>query len=55
MTVAPIDAATRARFVAATHLVRDRLARALGDEPIAHALAGAAAAAPPSAHPSSPA
>jgi len=46
MTVAAIDTATRARFVAATHLVRDRLARALGDEPIVRALAAAAAAAP---------
>jgi len=45
MTVAQIDAATRARFVSATHLVRDRLARALGDEPIVRALAAAAAAA----------
>jgi TRAP-type C4-dicarboxylate transport system substrate-binding protein/DNA-binding MarR family transcriptional regulator len=48
MTVAPIDAATRARFVAATHLVRDRLSRALGDEPVVRALAAAAAAAHPS-------
>jgi len=46
MTVAPIDDAVRARFVAATQLVRDRLSRALGDEPIARALAAAAAARP---------
>jgi TRAP-type C4-dicarboxylate transport system substrate-binding protein len=51
MTVAPIDDAVRARFVAATHLVRDRLSRALGDEPIARALAAAAAARSPQPRP----
>jgi len=46
MTVELLDDAQRARFVAATRLVHDRLARALGDEPLARAIAAAQAARP---------
>jgi TRAP-type C4-dicarboxylate transport system substrate-binding protein len=46
MTVDRLDEHARARFVAATRLVHDRLSRALGDEPIARALAAAEAARP---------
>lgn len=46
MTVDRLDERARARFVAATHLVHDRLSRALGDEPIARVLAAAEAARP---------
>jgi tripartite ATP-independent transporter DctP family solute receptor len=46
MTLIELDEPARERFVAATRLVHERVARALGDDAVARALAAAAAARP---------
>jgi hypothetical protein len=44
MTFITLDEAARDRFVAATRLVHDRMARALGEDALARALAASVAA-----------